>query len=340
MAADFTPELVFDDNAQVMLSDLCRVCCDVFDIRKPLDSVVQYGMSDDASSSDLEYMTSKGYITKDNSEISGDSLVSWSLGLGILGRSAGVLPTYSYDPDEPMVLLVQYDLIPQYEFMRYIGADSNVWSETKSFGEPDDIMLWRDVAHVIRDLRAYIDANSDKPALYCFNYIDIDVGQRYQWFSDAAYGDLVQLPVNVLREYKKRGFQISMTSERIKAYEAAHPEDHALVMGLFVPSAKMIYMRGAYVLMHELGHFVDYAGVPNDGFTAAFRKESGTAKTFISEYSASSSTEFFAEVFDEYVSNRYDDTWMSDMKANMPVTFEYMSKLESNHWGIAPVESR
>ena len=104
--------------------------------------------------------------------------------------------------------------------------------------------------------------------------------------------------------------------------------------GATVYADRKIYVCTPESVVHEFGHYLDYAlGFPRRHITL-FELEAESAKDVLGVYATTNCREYFAEFFEYWLYNRQNPTAMERLKKVSPETYQYFLSLEIDNWGL------
>lgn len=140
------------------------------------------------------------------------------------------------------------------------------------------------------------------------------------------------IPTKIWNRFVDKGWTLRITTEDIR--KVYYPEIKSSLAGLTMFDERMIVIgysekRIRRALLHEMGHFVDSElGFPSftDEFEAIYNSEKNKAKfkDQVDKHCTSTSTEYFAEAFLQYL------IYPSNLKKNAPKTYAFIKKCISD----------
>lgn len=280
----------------------------------------------------FEYMMSCGYLPPNLKSVDQyTTYVSWETAMAVVGRCAGVLPCLTYDGGDPDRPVAAYPDGAAMAYMASVGGELGVWKAADLTATTRDDITRRDLACILYDLNGWQDADPDRIEEYGFGYVSIKAESGFANLVASTWADVIQVPYPVLKFFRGSGFGILLDDKYIEQYQ----KDNGMrgVVGLFSTATRTLYIRNTNTALHEFGHFVDSMMVRNDStFMGLYESEKDDAAGLVSSYSGTSASEFFAETFAYYMLHRYDGDVLDRMRARMPETYSYFSRLEKLDW--------
>ena len=148
-------------------------------------------------------------------------------------------------------------------------------------------------------------------------------------WTDIVDDELAKLPLKMLKEFKKEGWTITLTSNDVATTYCVNGEKKNTVQGVTLQNEKHIYIQlnDAAVKnapIHEMGHWLDKHSLSEKkDFKDIYDKENEVFRMYF--YDDKSISEMFAEAVYAY----YDDP--KGLEYACPKTYEYMKHL-INKW--------
>ena len=198
----------------------------------------------------------------------------------------------------------------------YVQNTSNGWSKVVSNGTTGYVMS------------KYLSSNAVKS--YGFKTKGSVSSSRQKY----ANKYMSYIPTKIWNRFIDKGWTLRITTEDIKKVYAPNHSVSGTFAGLTIYGDNMIVVgysekRIRRALLHEMGHFVDaelgYISL-GDEFKAIYTAEKNKAnfKDQVDKHCVSSSHEYFAEAFNQYLQ------YPSNLKKNAPKTYAFIKKCIAN----------
>ena len=137
------------------------------------------------------------------------------------------------------------------------------------------------------------------------------------------------VPEEILADFEKTGWKIEVGSSAIYRYQEQYG---VLAAGLCDYSRKTLSFNAGTSVLHEFGHYLSYRIGNSSKIRELYNEEKNGA--YMGDYSKTNPAEFFAEFFQSYIFTKNDTENMNELRSDYPKTFEYVSNLEANNWGL------
>ena len=99
-------------------------------------------------------------------------------------------------------------------------------------------------------------------------------------------------------------------------------------------AAKEIVVGSSSSIVHEFGHYLDWAlGFPKC-HKELYDNEAKNASFVLGTYATTNEREYFAEYFEYWIEHENNKTAMERLKDATPETYRYFQKLSDNNWGV------
>ena len=148
---------------------------------------------------------------------------------------------------------------------------------------------------------------------------------------------LSMVPDEIIEQFNKHNWRAVISHEEIGKYNETY---HSSAIGLCDYSKETIYLSSPSALVHEFGHFIDFAsdyGIDGYFFNLGLDElyeleyESYINYRYIDK-SIMNTNEYFANYFEDYIYAKTDTNKLSKLRELTPLTYEYFYNLENNGW--------
>ena len=259
--------------------------------------------------------------------------VTWQEAVCETARAAGIIPDFTPEseknPKKIKKPIVEYPDEAAFEFVYNIGREYKIWTNTK-FQDAGQTMTKQELVNFMSDLTGYINKNKSKTAGYGLNYIHVSClgDKNSQAQLGTVWAGLIQVPFEVLREYRDQEYKISIKTN----YNEVNPTR-------FHEEEKTIYVYkifDAKDMVRTMGYFVNYiCGIDEDGLVSAFNTEKDKAMQLTCDQAGQNENEFFVELFAHYITNQYDKKAMDTFTSQLPNMAELFANKIANGWDVA-----
>ena len=140
------------------------------------------------------------------------------------------------------------------------------------------------------------------------------------------------LPDVVLQSYIANGWTFQVDKARLLN---ASGSTGIFWSGMIDYENKSIYVDSSISVVHEFGHYLDWAlGFP-EKHEHLYQSEYDAASHFLGSYAKTNSREYFASYFAHWVKNIENEDEIALMRTLTPLTYDYFVLLSENGWGIS-----
>lgn len=188
--------------------------------------------------------------------------------------------------------------------------------------KPTDIM---NRGEAILTIYKLMNSNAEvqKPKIVTdVNLINVDGCDTSDFVSE-----LNKIPMEIIAKFKAQGWKYSIDSRHTLGYNSPNVN----CSGVTEYSSKTLYVTVPGATLHEFGHFLQAQINKYALIETIFVREGKTSK-FLSNYSTTNSSEFFAEAFAYFINNKNNQKMMEPMRAYLPATYAFFTLLEFNDW--------
>lgn len=99
-------------------------------------------------------------------------------------------------------------------------------------------------------------------------------------------------------------------------------------------AAKEIVVGTSDSIVHEFGHYLDWAlGFPKC-HKELYANEAKSASFILGTYATTNEREYFAEYFEYWIEHENNKTAMEELRTATPETYKYFQKLSDDNWGL------
>ena len=147
---------------------------------------------------------------------------------------------------------------------------------------------------------------------------------------NSTYEELAKIPDPIRRAFIDRGWMLYVGEEKIQEDQANYDNP---IMGITNYDHKYIAVKNLTTLLHEFGHFYQYASGAMDSFDVYYDTDKDIMNA-VSTYAASTPHEFFATTFNCYIHDRicFKNYITDATKDGMPTTWGYFETMEAQNW--------
>lgn len=160
------------------------------------------------------------------------------------------------------------------------------------------------------------------------DYVNIEFEEEFTYNINNFLNRLLLCPQEILDKFHSQGWTIVYGDDRIKEYDGAHGTSSS---GLTYHAEKAIYVNTEEALLHEIAHFI-YPYLDTSRIQKCYKQEKSKTAQFISAYSTTNSSEYFAEYFEYYLTHKDIKYYLQKMKDETPLTYSYIESLENTNW--------
>ena len=146
-----------------------------------------------------------------------------------------------------------------------------------------------------------------------------------------ALWTMMKLPQCVLHSFDEKNWTLEINSPRLEAWNA---ENGRNAVGVTLYAQKTIIVKDEHSLLHEFGHFVwkHLRKADRQAVSLLYQRESNRLSELLGEYSTTNPGEYFAEIFDFWMTNHSYQHRMDELRSFAPKTYLFFEELEDHEW--------